>query len=412
MKKMIPIVLMAISICTLYGCSKIDNSIENIKNNTTEKLSGVYTTQKTETNKKIENQYDLPADYGSALWFGVTEKNNIIVLCNTDKGYSLYDLQTQKEYAGYEADNKGYFMLEERFLGANKDKFYIYVHMCKEDSITNKRYNSDGKLIGFGRTIAPKDEIEKVIVLDNNLSVVDEYDLNDIFIDTQDEVACEIGIGVADSGIWIANNNHICRYNLDSLKAEKLNSKIDEALENITITQMVISEDDSKVVFLGDLLNAENSQVYGIIDVKTAKVQIGHTKTNYINTLNKSGNIAYITDGEDPDTGKSTGEIICINMDTMEVYEYSVDNLESTKACLDADDKYMIAAYPKDDNNSLTRIRCYDFHTGDVKWEYQAPKGRLINISIVQQNIMLIFFREDGKMHIIQLDLSGGQVEG
>ena len=99
-------------------------------------------------------------------------------------------------------------------------------------------------------------------------------------------------------------------------------------------------------------------------------------------------------------------------MDTMEVSDYPVENLESTKACLDADDKYMIAAYSKDDNNSPTRIRCYDFHTGDVKWEYQAPEGKLLNISIVQQKIMLSFFREDGKMHIIQLDLSGGQAEG
>lgn len=402
MKKLIPIVLMAISICTLFGCNKSENSIN----------TEVYETQKIETNKKLQKEYELPADYESTLWLGATEKNHINVLCKTDKGYSLYDLQTQKEYASYEADSKGYFMLEERFLGANKDKFYIYVHMCNEDGISDKRYDSDGELVSYGTAIAPEDDIKKVIALDRTLSVVDEYDLNGIFFDSRDDVAAEIGIGIADSGIWIANNNHICKFDLDSLKAEKLDSKIDDALENITITQMVISEDGSKVAFLGDLLDAENSQAYGIIDVKTAKVQIGHTKTNYINTLNKSGNIAYITDGEDPDTGKSTGKIICINMDTMEVSDYPVENLESTKACLDADDKYMIAAYSKDDNNSSTRIRCYDFHTGDVKWEYQAPEGKLLNISIVQQKIMLSFFREDGKMHIIQLDLSGGQAEG
>ena len=394
MKKLIPIVLMAISICTLFGCNKSENSIN----------TEVYETQKIETNKKLQKEYELPADYESTLWLGATEKNHINVLCKTDKGYSLYDLQTQKEYASYEIDPKGYFMLEERFLGANKDKFYIYVHMCNEDGIIDKRYDSDGELVSYGTAIAPEDDIKKVIALDRTLSVVDEYDLNGIFFDSRDDVAAEIGIGIADSGIWIANNNHICKFDLDS--------KIDDALENITITQMVISEDGSKVAFLGDLLDAENSQAYGIIDVKTAKVQIGYTKTNYINTLNKSGNIAYITDGEDPDTGKSTGKIICINMDTMEVSDYPVENLESTKACLDADDKYMIAAYSKDDNNSSTRIRCYDFHTGDVKWEYQAPEGKLLNTSIVQQKIMLSFLREDGKMHIIQLDLSGGQAEG
>ena len=91
MKKLIPIVLMAISICTLFGCNKSENSIN----------TEVYETQKIETNKKLQKEYELPADYESTLWLGATEKNHINVLCKTDKGYSLYDLQTQKEFASF-----------------------------------------------------------------------------------------------------------------------------------------------------------------------------------------------------------------------------------------------------------------------------------------------------------------------
>ena len=71
MKKLIPIVLMAISICTLFGCNKSENSIN----------TEVYETQKIETNKKLQKEYELPVDYESTLWLGATEKNHINVLC-------------------------------------------------------------------------------------------------------------------------------------------------------------------------------------------------------------------------------------------------------------------------------------------------------------------------------------------
>lgn len=403
MKKYILILLMAICICTLYGCNKGENSINTEENETQKKV---------EKTNRIQKEYELPEEYKPIHWIEEKDDNSINALCKTEKGYALYDLQSQKEYASYEVDLKGKFMLDERFLGVNNDKFYFYMHMCKDDYISDRKNFSNGNVVSYGAAIKPGDDIRKVIALDRTLSVADEYDLNSIYFNSQDDTEFEIGIGISDSGIWIANRNQICKYNLDSLELEKLDSKIEDALDNITISQLVISEDSSKVAFLGNILDVDDSQVYGIIDVKTAKVQKGNTKTNYVNKLNKAGNIAYITDGGNPDTGKSTGEIICINMDTMEVSEYPVENLESTNACLDDEDKYVIAASQKDDNYCSTRIRAYDFHTGDVKWEYQSTDGLMEDISIVQQKIILRSFPEDGKLHIIQLDLKDGQAEG
>lgn len=402
MKKLISIAVLLVFICTLSGCKEI---LDNV--------SGTYepidVVNGTELNCNEYTDCELPIEYEATLWFGKSDNDNINVLCMTDKGYSLFDLNTQKASANFELDTNGYFIRKQEYLGIYDDKFYIYTDMYKEDCVINKKYNSEGELVSSGIAIGPGDEERKVIALDKTLSIIDEYDLNRIFFDSQDVVAGETGICIEGSCIWMANSNQICKYDMKLSKEEILDSKIKASLKNITITQMVASEDGNKIVFLGDLLDDEDSQVYGIIDVKTAEVQIEHTKTYFTNTLNKSGNWAYITDGENPKTGKSTGEVICINMDNMKISAFTVDNIESTNALLDANSNKMIAAYRMDDIISSTRIRCYDFHTEDSEWEYQSPEGKLMKIDVVDQKIFLCFFRKDKKFHIIQLDLASGE---
>jgi hypothetical protein len=140
-----------------------------------------------------------------------------------------------------------------------------------------------------------------------------------------------------------------------------------------------------------------------MIDTATLEVTLNSTQTNFTNTLHKSGDIAYITDAADTDTGQATGQILCIDLGKKQFYEFDVDNLESTKAYLEESGTSLITGYPLDDENTGTNIHGYAFPAGGVTWEYEAPAGKLEEITAVQDQVFLTFFREDGKYYLLRI---------
>ena len=402
MKKINIILFMMISACSLYGCTQSSNSVDKLNDKSTEISSEYDDSQKLIADNNAEKEYEIPDKYDTVFWVGMAEDNSARALCYGDSGYAIYDLSKQEECASYETRQDGYTIVENRFIGATKDKLYIYVNMYRDEDVSVEK---KGIFKSYG--IAPEsgDQIKKIYALNYELSVVDEYDVNGIFSDSQEFNPNPIGVCVTESDVWLANNSDIYKCDVNTSEVQMLDSKIEEQLKDITISDMVVSEDGSKLVFLGASLDEEGSQTYGIIDLNTAKVQLKHTETDYINNLYKSGDLAYITDGENPRTGKATGEIIVIDMNSMEISNFSVDNLESTSARIDNQHKYLITAVRIDDNNSSTKVRCHNLDTKDISWEYQLPEGKLINMNIVQDKIFFYFFRSDNKIHIVQMNL-------
>jgi hypothetical protein len=140
-----------------------------------------------------------------------------------------------------------------------------------------------------------------------------------------------------------------------------------------------------------------------MIDTATLEVALKSTQTNYTNTLHKSGDIAYITDAQDPYKAQATGQIFCIDLGKKQFYKFDVDNLESTMAYLEESGTSLITGYPLDDENTGTTIHGYDFPSGGVTWEYKAPEGKLLEITAVQDRLFFTFLREDGRYYLLRM---------
>lgn len=145
------------------------------------------------------------------------------------------------------------------------------------------------------------------------------------------------------------------------------------SLKDITIDEMQVNEEQDKIVFLGCELEQDKKNVYGWIDLKKETVELQYTETAYGNHLYLEKEIAYITDGEIPYKNIATGIIKCMDLSKETFFDFSVDNLESTSACLSKDISKLLAKSEilSGDNNTVTGylLRIYDFSSGEILYE-------------------------------------------
>jgi hypothetical protein len=392
MKNLVKGGLLILMIGMLSGCSGAAENTGSI--NTQMKEAD---TTAAALDDKSTKEWILPEDYHSTFRCSMGESGDMELLYFSGSRLVLYDLETEQELADCNLEEDGYFQLDLKYLAFDGENYLLYLDMCKEECIQNIQKGDDGEVQSYSTVIAPGDEKRKIIKLDSSLSVAEEWDLEQ---EGEVDAICASQDGTV---IWISDENRIYSYDLKTLETDELESSVSSQLEGITITQMVVSDDGSRLAFLGDRINEDQYQVYGMIDTATLEVALKSTQTNYTNTLYKSGDIAYITDAADPDTGQATGQILCIDLEKKQLYKFAVDNLESTKAYLEESGTSLITGYPLDDENTGTTIHGYAFPAGGVTWEYEAPAGKLEEITAVQDQVFLTFFREDGKYYLLRI---------
>lgn len=116
-----------------------------------------------------------------------------------------------------------------------------------------------------------------------------------------------------------------------------MSHKILKDLNDIIIEEMQVNGSQDMFVFLGCKLNQNKYDVYGLIDMINETVEIRHTENLYGNCLHIEKDIAYITDGEIPRKNIATGVVKYIDLFSKQFFNFNVDNLESTNACLSKD---------------------------------------------------------------------------
>lgn len=299
----------------------------------------------------------------------------------------LYDLEHESALAEYGLE--AYVHIQQcRLLKQDENEILLYIRTAEV-----KNADRTEQLEVF--TSIPGTEKHQIHVLDPQLNQKKVYDL------TEEMAYVNAAVYKGDGEVIFSAEDSLYYYGLETGKQTPFHEAIADQLENITLWEMAMSSDGEKIAFLGEELDNDENNVYGIIDLTNKKVTVRHTINNQGNMLHCSKHIVYITDGEIPFCYSSTGIIACMDLSSGEIYDYQVDNLESTTASLSENLKYLVAAQNilSEDKEKIIgwTIRNYDFMAHKELWTYRLDREeRLVALEALDDTVIAVLSGEEG----------------
>ena len=401
MKKISTIIILTMLFSVLItGCdaeSTMDNgTIKNTEQGSTgenvEKTDGPKVTA---LNEKINFILKYCVDKsGNENMLYVNEENQLV----------LYDLILEKNIYAYSLGEGNQSIINSRLLSFNEQGISLYIE-------TAGKQNADTDVEGLEvSNIDGNSQKDKIVCFDSQLNLKETYDLSEIF---PEENGMYEYYGMCMSkdaeNLIMYGEETIYFYSMKSGERVQIDAEIMDQLQDITIIEMAMSSDGNKIAFLGWELNQDEKDVYGIIDLSKKAVKKEYTVNSYGNTLHRSGDIVYITDGEIPGKKMATGVIICINLADDTILELKVDNLESTTATLLENQNNMVtvsAVLSEDKNIVGWKFQLYALNSGEIIRQKEINcAGRLLSLMSSGDKIMAVIYQEDGSYNIYQFDL-------
>lgn len=358
-------------------------------------------TQKTEEMGTSQEDWDvINFDEGIVKAFDYfidEEEQEMLLYLNDESELVLYNCTTEQEVNRYSFAQEEYNVAGSEWLGNAEDAFYLYVEFTQEKKMD---LGEDEIALEAGVDAAEKREVYR---FDSQLHCIDQYDLDAIL------PGCS-GVQMSQNGnkLILSAEDEICFYDLESGAQTQADAAILNQLKDITISNMALSSDEKKLAFLGSELNQNDYEVYGVIDLDSQEVTIKQTESNYGNEWHQVGDIVFITDGEIPKKDVATGKIKCMNLETGEIFDFAVDNKESTTACLSKDQSRLVAMSDvlSEGERIGWKISMYDFESQELIWQRTLEEdGRLIGFVASDKKALLIFYSEDGSRKIFRTEL-------
>lgn len=396
-------VLMAfLLLFTFTGCSaqvKKEEPKTDISSKVkTERQNNVVNTPQTDMDISKESKTVLNEKGAVPIQYSIDSDGNEIVLYQSEQNkIVLYNLSKKKELYACDMNNENIAITYSNLLYVDDDCYILYI-----DSRQMKKEETDEEVGLEMSTSTGEDENEMIYVLNRDLSVLDKYNLKEIF--PEYDTCAETGMCVSPSGseLIMTGYESIYFYEFDSGKTTKISNEIMKQINNICIKEMVTSSDGKKIAFLASENNEDTYEVYGIIDLEKKKVIQKRTQGGTVGCkLHMTNDIVYITDSEAVYTNKASGIIICMDFTDNSVYDFQVDNRESTIARLSDDKKYMITANDILQDEEITgyHFRVYDFNSGEALREktlkFQEQSMRLDDIEYINGKVVFILWKED-----------------
>lgn len=341
-------------------------------------------TEARESNKQQQSADVKPVD----------DSNSVDILYDlAENSIKLYDLQNQKVLKELECkDNEmvqtvgicedGYFAVKSIQTGAGETK------------------GSDEVVVISGGDTQMEDYVitfyNAALQEKNHISMISYFKTEQLDLD---ELSGCIPVISKDTtkAAWVLSDSIYC-FDLEKQKGVFLKSHLEE---NVIIDQVVFVGDDI-LGFMGVQGISETDTSYGYIDVNKDTITV-HNEKDYLGfSLFTSGDYLFMNDGEDPDTGTSSGKIVILDCTKNQVIKLGLDGIESTLAMVTEDGKELIAVKTLDEKSF--RIRCYEVSTGNVLKEKECRK----NMKVRPASIKKMY---DGKYGIIYFDDKGEAVE-
>ena len=173
---------------------------------------------------------------------------------------------------------------------------------------------------------------------------------------------------------WNTGENILC-YNRETKKFTKYNqiTKKDITAENI------IFAGNDKLAFYGTKGESEEDTCYGYFDLKNKKIHTFIEKKYEAFSLNVDKRYIWINDGENPNTKTASGKVPVIDTKTGKNHLVHLDGIESAKARITEDGKYMIAASQTDEKSF--RVRQYDIKNEKVLKEKKYDFHKSVHVN-------------------------------
>lgn len=268
-------------------------------------------------------------------------------------------------------------------------------------------FRDEGKFIFFSEG-NKGDKIKYYIhVVDSALSHVQTYPCETIFPNAFYPIGYNIFANGDGSKLYYYNfgGTLLYEYSFADKKQTVTDMNKIEGMENVSIMNGVVSKDGRYIAFLGGEMNVEDYMVYGIIDLSKMKATIKHTTAGTGYYMHQAGEIMYLTDSQDAESGKVSGEVICWKFGQKEPKFIKVDNLESTRACISSDLRYVASAsnLAANEPNRGYKGRVYAYSTGDVVWE-KDMQGSLAYIYFIEDKVVYVS-EQDGNYVIYRYQM-------
>lgn len=214
-------------------------------------------------------------------------------------------------------------------------------------------------------------------LFDKKLKETDTVDITRLAKERKDEDLLMTSFTVSPDGTkiaWNTGENILC-YNRETKKFTKYNqiTKKDITAENI------IFAGNDKLAFYGTKGESEEDTCYGYFDLKNKKIHTFIEKKYEAFSLNVDKRYIWINDGENPNTKTASGKVPVIDTKTGKNHLVHLDGIESAKARITEDGKYMIAASQTDEKSF--RVRQYDIKNEKVLKEKKYDFHKSVHVN-------------------------------
>ena len=148
--------------------------------------------------------------------------------------------------------------------------------------------------------------------------------------------------------------------------------------KDITAENIIFAGND-KLAFYGTKGESEEDTCYGYFDLKNKKIHTFIEKKYEAFSLNVDKRYIWINDGENPNTKTASGKVPVIDTKTGKNHLVHLDGIESAKARITEDGKYMIAASQTDEKSF--RVRQYDIKNEKVLKEKKYDFHKSVHVN-------------------------------
>lgn len=173
---------------------------------------------------------------------------------------------------------------------------------------------------------------------------------------------------------WDVGDNILC-YNRGTKNFTEYNQI---AKKDIVVENLLFSGND-KLAFLGSKGESEEDTCYGYLNLEDKKVCSFIEKKYEAFSLNADTRYIWLNDGEKPEGGPTSGKMPFIDTKTGEKHIIHLDNIESTKARITEDGKYIIAVSQSD--KKTFRVRRYDAKSEKLMSEKKYNFSEKVHVS-------------------------------
>lgn len=366
-KRHMTLFILLSSMLLLSACFQNEKFIGDTKSeNRQEKNKGIVLSD--DLNETENVLHDLTFDY---------ETNRLVLL----------DLATNAEQKSIELDQNSF---ANHIMKWNQG---YAVEVLMSDELVQQNQTSELNVVMIPENI----DGYQIQLYDENLKLQKELDLTDVLPEEIIDGAPTMTVSSDGNRIAWAYITDLYVYDVSD---GKLTTIVNETTNQVYFEKIAFTQDANQLVFFGNQVDHdEDEQSYGMIELDTKKIST-HTESQFQGSeIHISPHYASITDGIDPVSEASSGNVLIIDIQTGEGFAMKVDGTESTMARITEDGEHLLVV--KDEGKGKYRVRQYELRTGDVvkeesfKTTEQESKVLAINATINPAVYQIIVFTEN-----------------